>query len=187
MKYYRLQPDAETETKSFMAFGAFQTKDGSIVDDGEYAEGWNHTHDRLIATVVGEGKLAEMTLTSFGALLVSPPIADTLVEWSSTPRISGIVRVDIPGAEEHRLLVQLSTLPVIDAEKSEVVYWAEDDHRKDRAGKVRCIKKLVIAEPTFGKDIFRVAGAPHIVVVSERLREIFSQYPTLGVTFELLG
>jgi hypothetical protein len=72
----------------------------------------------------------------------------------------------------------------IDELQSEFIKWTKDDHRADKAGEYRQVTRLVIDPALVGDThIFRPWGWKVVLIVSERIRELFVRHRITGVTF----
>jgi len=94
--------------------------------------------------------------------------------------------VDVEGSSrEYEILNVCDLVPCVDETRTYVMRWGEADGRPDKVGEYRMLADLRInAEAAAGHHMFRIAGWPIALIVSQETKQLFEQFGVTGVSYQ---
>lgn len=181
--YYELLADPSAVSRWYLKSPL--SLDGNEVDARLFTQGVQVSHQPpLTLPVRREGDEVEFNLCDFD-MVVTPSSLNVDLESLVGPAIQRIPVVVEGRKDEFEILNVCDLVQCVDESRSLFTKWTEADGRPDKVGGFRMFAKLKI-DPiaASGHDIFRIAGWPIALVVSEKVKSFFEMRNVSGVRFE---
>lgn len=181
-KFYRLLSDPAATSRWYLK--APIDASGDAVDPRMFTQGVPvSSQPPLKLPIRRSGDVVGFNFCDFD-MVVTPTAVNAGLEalvGSAIQRIPVIIDAD----HEFEILNVCELVPCIDESRSLFTKWTDADGRPEKSGQYRMITKLKI-DPTFavGRHIFRVAGWPIALIVSEEVKNLLEDRKLSGLRYE---
>jgi hypothetical protein len=182
--YFRLYHDDQRFGDQWFLRGP-RAADGVEIEPWSFTEGLPYLGPRPVTLEVRQpGKSVGFSLGAFNMPIVSKTVGETVRRVA--PNAAEYFSVVIDGASsEFEILNAVCLVDCLDESRSEFTRWEQSDNRPEKLGQYRMISTMRIdPERVSGHRLFRIAGWPLALVVSDSLKAALEDIPSLGVVFE---
>lgn len=139
---------------------------------------------RLLVPLQRTGQRLDWTFAGIDLPVVTQAVKKLLS--TSAPLEVQFVPCRVEGQGDDFCIVNpLDLVDCLDARRSEIMYWEEEDGRKDKVGKPRMITTLFVdPSKAEGRSIFRIQDWTPALIVSANLRSQLLRAAVRGIRFE---
>ena len=158
--------------------------DGTEIDAREFVKGSSYRDALPMRLSVGNpGRELAFNLGAFDMPVVEFSLAETIRQVA--PDTAEFFPVRIDGALRRYEIMNVSrNVDCLDETHSIFTRWEPEHGRPDRTGSLKMISRIIIdPKKAKGSHLFRIAGWPLALLVSERLKGAIEGVPELGILF----
>lgn len=183
LKYYELQADPAAFPRWYL--GSPIDPAGSEIDPRTFTQGVPvGTQPPLILPFRRTGDEVEFNFCDFD-MIVTPRTLNAELETLVGAAIQRIPVSVGNRADEFEILNVCELVKCVDESRSVATKWTASDGRPDKVGQFRMVIELKIdPSAASGHEIFRVAGWPIALVVSEKVKRFFEDRKVSGLKYE---
>ncbi len=181
--YYELLTDPEATSRWYLKSPV--DSEGHEIDPRLFTQGLRVDHQPSLAVPLRrQGNPLDFNFCDFD-MIISPASLNEAIESVAKNAIQRIPVTADNRENEFEILNICNLIDCVDESRSLLTKWTVADGRPEKAGQFRMIANLKInPAAASGHDIFRVAGWPIAVVVSEKIKTIFEERNVSGLKYE---
>jgi hypothetical protein len=183
-KYYRLLGDRAAT--AHWQLGSPTDLAGNDVDPRLFTEGVPVGPQPPLAVFLRQlGEEVDFNFCDFDMIVTSSALNAELEELVG-PSVVQRIPVSVGGhTNKFEILNVCELIQCIDETKSSVTKWTAADGRPEKISQIRMITELKInPQAALGHHIFRLAGWPIALIVSEEVKDLFDAKGVRGLNYE---
>jgi hypothetical protein len=182
MKYFEMDDFAEIQGRWWLKTP--RDASGALIDPELFCNGQLlDLRPPLTISIRYDGEPLDWTFADFDMPVVSKRTADLLRSICGDDFQSFDATIEGYNGDFEVLNI-LKVIGCLDEQKSDILFWKEEDGRPDKVGQYRQVANMRIDSSQIGgANMFRIAGWEIALIVSEHIRRAFIDHKISGVRF----